>query len=171
MSLNDKQKRFCQEYIIDLNATQAAIRAGYSEHTAKSQGQRLLTHVDVQAQIAKAKAKREQRTEVTQDRVIAELAKIGFSDIRGLLDESGNMKAPTEWDDQTAGSISSFEMMSGENGAALHKVKTWDKVSALEKLLKHVTGEPDADDAPTLNINITSAAPVSDVRVTRSDSK
>lgn len=45
--LNDKQKRFAREYVIDLNATRAAIRAGYSEKTAKSQGQRLLTNVDV----------------------------------------------------------------------------------------------------------------------------
>jgi len=70
MALNEKQHRFAQEYLIDLNATQAALRAGYSEKTAKSQGQRLLTNVDVQAAISQGIKVRSQRTEVTQDYVL-----------------------------------------------------------------------------------------------------
>jgi phage terminase small subunit len=82
MALNDKQARFVAEYLIDLNATQAAIRAGYSEATAYSQGQRLLKHVEVASAVANAQAQRSERTEITADRVLQELAKIGFSDIR-----------------------------------------------------------------------------------------
>lgn len=79
--LTDKQQRFVDEYLIDLNATQAAIRAGYSEKTARSIGQRLLTNVDIQKAIEEAQSKRAERTEITQDMVLQELAKIGFSNM------------------------------------------------------------------------------------------
>lgn len=74
--LTEKQKRFCDEYLIDLNATQAAIRAGYSARTANEQGARLLANVSVQEYIARKMAERSRRTGVNQDRVVLELAKI-----------------------------------------------------------------------------------------------
>lgn len=77
--LTDRQQKFCDEYLIDLNATQAAIRAGYSEKTAKSIGQRLLTYVDIQNYISERKQDRVERTEITQDMVLKELALIAFS--------------------------------------------------------------------------------------------
>ena len=67
MSLTLKQARFVEEYLLDLNATQAAIRAGYSEKTAKQQGSRLLTNVDVQAAVAEGHARHQERCEVTRD--------------------------------------------------------------------------------------------------------
>ena len=73
--ITPKQARFVEEYLIDLNATQAAIRAGYSKKTAKQQGQRLLTNVDVQAAVTEAKETRSERTEITQDEVIQGLKK------------------------------------------------------------------------------------------------
>ena len=82
MSLSLKQAQFVREYLIDLNATQAAIRTGYSAKTAKQQGARLLTVVDVAAAVEAGMAKRSERTEITADMVVRELAKIGFSDIR-----------------------------------------------------------------------------------------
>jgi len=81
-SLTPRQELFVAEYLVDLNATQAAIRAGYSPKTAHVQGPRLLGNVAVCEAVSKARQKLVKRTEVTQDRVIAELAKIGFSDIR-----------------------------------------------------------------------------------------
>lgn len=75
--LTAKQQRFVDEYLIDLNATQAAIRAGYSEKTARSQGQRLLTNVDIARVIKKAQSAISERNSVTQDDVI-----------RGLLTEA-----------------------------------------------------------------------------------
>lgn len=74
--MNDKQRRFVQEYLVDLNATQAAIRAGYSAKTAYSQGQRLLKHVEVAAAIAKGKQKRSDALELTQDDVVRGLHEI-----------------------------------------------------------------------------------------------
>lgn len=71
--MNAKQQRFVAEYLIDLNATQAAIRAGYSEKTARSQGQRLLTNADVEKALAEQKGKRAERTEVTQDYVLTKI--------------------------------------------------------------------------------------------------
>ena len=82
------QKRFVQEYLIDLNATQAAIRAGYSKKTAQEQASRLLSKVKVQADIQKAMKRRSERTGITQDRVLEELALIAFSDISELLEIS-----------------------------------------------------------------------------------
>ena len=70
MALKGKQARFVEEYLVDLNATQAAIRAGYSPKTARSQGNRLLTHVDIQAALSEAYMKRSERTELTQDWVL-----------------------------------------------------------------------------------------------------
>lgn len=77
--LNDRQQKFCDEYLIDLNATQAAIRAGYSEKTAYSMGQRLLKNVEIQNYISERKQDRVERTEITQDMVLKELALIAFS--------------------------------------------------------------------------------------------
>lgn len=79
--LTPKQQRFVEEYLVDLNGTQAAIRAGYSVKTARSQGQRMLTNVDIQKAVQDAQGKRSQRTEITQDAVLKELAKIGFSNM------------------------------------------------------------------------------------------
>nr|WP_317412977.1 terminase small subunit [uncultured Solibaculum sp.] len=74
--LTDKQQRFVDEYLIDLNATQAAIRAEYSSKTAYSMGQRLLKNVEVQAAIQEAQNKRQKRTEITQDYVLEKLKEI-----------------------------------------------------------------------------------------------
>ena len=70
MELTPKQKRFVSEYLIDLNATQAAIRAGYSQKTANEQGARLLANASVQAAITEAIEQREKRTQITQDYVL-----------------------------------------------------------------------------------------------------
>jgi phage terminase small subunit len=150
--LTAKQKRFIAEYLIDLNATQAAIRAGYSAKTAKSIGQRLLTYVDIQAELQKAMAKREKRTEITQDRVLKELAKLGFADIKDFL-AFRTEKTVTEHDketgepvidyahvvelkdsDQVDGSlISEVQLKNGELKFKLH-----DKVKALEMCGRHL---------------------------------
>ena len=78
-TLNDRQKLFCREYIIDLNATQAAIRAGYSEKTAYSQGQRLLKNVEIKASIDELKSTRSETAEITAQMVVDALACIAFS--------------------------------------------------------------------------------------------
>jgi phage terminase small subunit len=171
MALTAKQERFVAEYLIDLNATQAAIRAGYSEKTANEQGSRLLANVKIASAVAEAQAKRSERTHITQDMVLAEIAKIGFSDLRKAVAWSGQtvtLKNSEELDDDTAAAVS--EVALTQSGL---RIKMHDKLSALEKLGKHLGmfgGEGGGDgDVPRLNINITSDAPVRDVRVTRSE--
>lgn len=94
MGLTEQQKRFVDEYLIDLNAKQAAIRAGYSLKTAQEQSSRLLSNVKVQAAIREAIATRSERTQVTQDDVLKELCLIAFSDINNCIstDESGAVR-------------------------------------------------------------------------------
>lgn len=82
---NPQRERFCQEYLIDLNGTKAARRSKYSARTAAAQASRLLTDVKVQARIAELKAERNERTRVTQDRVVKELAMLGFSDLQNYI--------------------------------------------------------------------------------------
>ena len=86
LPLNERQRRFADEYPIDLNATQAAIRAGYSEKTAYSVGHRLLKNVEIQKCIQARLQDRAERTEITQDKVLKELAKIGFADAADYAD-------------------------------------------------------------------------------------
>ncbi len=156
--LNEKQRRFVEEYLIDLNATQAATRAGYSPRTANEQGARLLAHVSVAQAIRDALDRRSARTEITQDMVLAELAKIGFADMRKLLKWTGNLPRmdlieaeesgeveitaanfvrlfdSEELDDDIVGAIA--EISQTKDGAL--KVKLHDKQAALVNIGKHL---------------------------------
>lgn len=147
-SLTDKQQRFVEEYLVDLNATQAAIRAGYSEKTASEMGYENLSKPQIAEAIAGAQAQRSERTQITQDQVLLELAKVGFSDLRNVFTSGGGIVDPQDWDDQTAGAISSVEVVRRQSGdydendnpipEYVHKIRVWDKVSALEKMGKHL---------------------------------
>lgn len=110
MELTSKQERFVAEYLIDLNATQAAIRTGYSAKTAASQGARLLKQGGVARAVQAAQQARAVRTEITQDRVLQELARIAFFDIRRLYRADGSMKDPCELDADTAAALASIEV-------------------------------------------------------------
>jgi phage terminase small subunit len=143
MPLTPKQQRFVTEYLIDLNATQAAIRCGYSEATAKSQGSRLLTNADVAAAIAAGQAQRFARAELTADRVLEELRRLAFADIRTLFDEAGNWKPIASLTAEEAAQIEQFEVIIKNASAGdghldtIHKIKRTDKLKALELLAKH----------------------------------
>ena len=98
--MTDKQERFCEEYMVDLNATQAAIRAGYSVASAKTVGPRLLENVGVQNRIAQLQAEQSRRTGVSADRVVRELAKIAFVNAGDLIDsETASVKLDASRDD------------------------------------------------------------------------
>ena len=135
--MTKKQKRFVEEYLIDLNATQAAIRAGYSPDTAKSIGSENLTKPDIQARIAKAMAERSRRTGVNADRVIMELAKIAFVNASDVIDaDTATVKADALPEDTAA--IQSVKVKTfGEDGLE-REVKMADKLKALELLGKHL---------------------------------
>lgn len=80
MAMTDRQQRFVAEYLIDPNQKQAAIKAGYSEKTAEQIGYQLLQKTSVAEAITKAQKRREKRTDITADKVLQELASIGFDD-------------------------------------------------------------------------------------------
>lgn len=145
MPLSPKQKKFCQEYIVDLNATQAAIRAGYSQKTANEQGARLLANVSIKKLVSELKEKRAKRTEITADMVIKELAKIGFSNIQDFIGGSNSISDISTIDKEKAASVSSIETTTtirgkGEDQYAetSTKIKVWDKTKALEQLGRHL---------------------------------
>ncbi len=141
MKLTPKQQKFCQEYMIDLNGTQAAIRAGYSEKTANEQACQHLAKLHIQAYISELKQKLSIKTGITAERIINELAKIGFSNIQDYLSEGGSFKDFIKVDANQAGAISSikFATTTFEGGERQEvQVKMWDKVAALEKMGKHI---------------------------------
>ena len=139
------QSVFVQEYLIDLNATQAAIRAGYSAKTAEQQGYQLLQKPSVQAAIAERQKEREQRTAVTADRVLLEAARLAMFDPRKLFHDDGSPKGITELDDDTAAAVAGIEVVEQFEGSGkdrvfvgyLKKYRIADKNSALEKLFRH----------------------------------
>lgn len=138
--MTKKQKLFVDEYLIDLNATQAAIRAGYSAKTAQEQASRLLSNVMVQESIAKAMAERSKRTGISQDRVIQELARIAFVNPQNVIDsEDASVREDATEDDLACIQSVKVKMMSGEKGSSVEReVRLNDKMKALELLGKHL---------------------------------
>ena len=96
-TLNEKQDVFCREYIIDLNASQAAIRAGYSKKTAPQQAARLLKNVNVAARINELKAERAERLKVDADWMLNRLVHEAEADLADLYFETGSMKPVHQW--------------------------------------------------------------------------
>ena len=138
--LTDKQKRFVEEYLIDLNATQACIRAGYSVKTANEQGAQNLAKLSVQEAIAKEMAERSKRTGINQDRVVMELARIAFINPHNLINpEDASVKPDATEDDLACIQSVKVKTMNGEKGFSEEReVKLNDKLKALELLGKHL---------------------------------
>lgn len=144
--LTPKQRRFVDEYLIDLNATQAALRAGYSKKTAYSMGDENLKKPEIKRAIQKAMQKREERTEITQDRVLLEYARLAFYDPRKLFQPDGTPKPIEELDDDTAAALSGLEVREKFEGAGENrtfvgytkKYKLANKLGALDSLAKHL---------------------------------
>ena len=134
--MTKKQKRFVEEYLIDLNATQAAIRAGYSPATAKEIGCENLTKPNISEAIAKAMAERSRRTGVNQDRVLQELAKIAFAKITDAVDlKTATVREDASEDDLAC--IQSIKIKPNEFGTE-REIKMYDKRSASVDLGKHL---------------------------------
>ena len=151
--LTAKQERFINEYIIDLNASAAALRAGYSPKSAGKIGFQLLENTRIQAGLQKAMKKREKRTEITADRVLAEYAKIAFADIKDFL-AYGTVKTQIDFDEEQGKPIFGYkqivdarpsadidgtmvnEVSIGKDGT--FKFKLHDKKGALDMIGKHL---------------------------------
>lgn len=166
-----RQLMFCEEYLTDLNATQAAIRAGYSEKTAEQTASRLLTNVKVQEYIEKRKKDRIKRIEITQDAVLQEIAIVAFAvatdyakvvereatvEVDGkivpLFDADGN---PVKY--RTVEPVLTEELTENQKRALAvikkgrdgFEIKPYDKMKALEMLGRHLglwDKKPEADD-------------------------
>ena len=135
--MTKKQKRFVEEYLIDLNATQAAIRAGYSPDSAADIGSENLRKPDIRAHIDKAMAERSRRTGVNADRVVQEIAKIAFVNAIEVIDpKTATVKENASSDDTAA--IQSVKVKTfGEDGLE-REIKMADKLKALELLGRHM---------------------------------
>jgi len=145
-SLPPRQRRFVQEYLVDLNATQAAIRAGYSAKTADVAGPRLLGNVRIAQAVAEGQAKVGARLEITAERVLKELARLAFLDIGTAFESDGRMKALADIPEDTRRAIAGLEIEEMFDGRGeervlagqLRKVKLADKTRTLELLGRHL---------------------------------
>ena len=138
--MTKKQKRFIEEYLIDLNATQAAIRAGYSPDSAADIGSENLRKPDIRARIDKAMAERSKRTGVSADRVVLELAKIAFINAIDVVDPKTATVRPDAAPEDTAviQSVKVKKSYSETGEMTEREIKMADKLKALELLGKHL---------------------------------
>jgi len=179
MALNAKQARFVDEYLVDLNATQAAIRAGYSEKTARQQASDLLAHPDIDGAIQAARHRLSEATGITQERVLNEIAKLAFANIGDYINVVGkdphidlSKCTPEQFAALTETTFETYMEGHGEDAQIVKrvKIKMADKYRGLEMLAKHLgllSKTADDGDAVPLTINISAEPPVKDVRVTR----
>lgn len=145
--LTAKQEAFCLEYLKDLNATQAAIRAGYSENTAQEQSSRLLSNVMVSEKIAELKESRNKATEMNAQYVLNRLKEIDELDVLDILeDDLSSFKKLSLWPKAWRISISGIDMKrivqsDGDNviESVIEKIKWPDKTKNLEMIGRHVT--------------------------------
>lgn len=140
--LNHKQRLFVSEYLVDLCATKAAIRAGYAAgKCAEVTSSRLLGNARIQAEIKAAMDKRAARIEVSSEQVLTEIARVAFSDIRRLFDGT-RLRNVDELDDTAAASVASVKVVTKNLGKGevkyVHEIKLWPKTAALEMAAKHL---------------------------------
>lgn len=138
--MNAKQARFVEEYLLDLNATQAAIRAGYSAKTAYSQAERLLRNVEVQKAVLEAKTARSEKTGVDATWLLDRLATESTADIADLYSEDGNVKPVHQWPlIWRQGLVAGIEVERIAEGAGtVTKIKISDRIKRLELIGKHI---------------------------------
>lgn len=138
--MNVKQKRFCAEYLVDLNATQAAIRAGYSPASAGSIGYELLKKPDIRARIDKGIAEQERRTGINADRVLRELGRIAFVSAPDLVNmDDATLKEGASADDLAAIASVKVKTIPGPMGDGFEReIRLADKLKALELIGKHL---------------------------------
>lgn len=133
-----KQERFVEEYLIDLNATQAAIRAGYSPKTATAIASENLSKPSISAAIACAMAERSKRTGITQDRILEELAKVAFIKLTDIVDDTGRIKAGATDEDRACIESIKYKRTDTDTGYSEEReVKASSKLKAIELLMRH----------------------------------
>jgi phage terminase small subunit len=136
---------FAQEYLKDLNATAAAIRAGYPKRTARQAGHKLLRVPAVEALIQSDWDMLREKNAATVDRVVEELRRVAFSDLGAFFDANGNLRPLQDLSEEERSALASVKVVTrpvvgGENGDVeyVQEIKAWDKVRALETLARHL---------------------------------
>lgn len=138
--LTAKQRRFVEEYLVDLNGTQAAIRAGYSEKSAGVIATENLTKPNVAEAIQKAMDKRSAATEITAERVLKEYGRLAFSDMRRLMKwgaDGVTLKEVTDLSDDEAACVAEVSETTSKDGGSI-KLKVHDKKGALDSVARHL---------------------------------
>lgn len=143
MALKDKQVKFIKEYLVDLNSTQAAIRAGYAPKRADATAYNLLRNTEISAAIREEMEARAKRTEITQDRVLLEIARIAFNDPRKAFNKNGALKDIQDWPDEVAAAVSSIKIneitdSEGNHIGETKEIKFWDKGKQIELAGRHL---------------------------------
>lgn len=141
MKLTDKQEQFCLEYLKDLNATQAAIRSGYSEKTANEQGPRLMSNKHILDRIAELKEERNERIQADADYVIQRLLEIDKLNIADILKENGDLKPVNQWSEAWQRSIQALDIQVKtieDIEVYIKKIRLPDKIRNLELIGKHI---------------------------------
>jgi len=137
--LSAKQARFVEEYLIDLNATQAAIRAGYSPHSAQAIATENLSKPLVRGAVDKAMAERSKRTGITADRVLEEIAKLAFVNAADVISSDGSVSGGALRDDTAAIQSVKVKIIPTEEGDIVEQeVRLYDKTRNLELLGRHL---------------------------------
>ena len=135
--MTKKQKLFCEEYLIDLNATQAAIRAGYSPESARQSGTDNMKNPYIRARIEKAMAERSRRTGVNAERVVLELAKIAFVNA-GMIIDATDATLKTDAAPEDLAAIQSIKVKDMGDMGIEREIRMADKLKALELLGRHL---------------------------------
>lgn len=143
LKLTPKQELFCQEYLVDLNAKQAAIRAGYSANSADVIGCENLVKPNVAARIQELQSVRANKLEISQERVLKEYARLAFVDTRNFFNEDGSLKPLSELDDDTAAALAGIDIheergQDGQSAGMTKKIKITDKKGALDSVARHL---------------------------------
>lgn len=177
VGLTPKQQQFVAEYLIDLNATEAYKRAGYkakNSNVAGVEAHKLLKNPKIADAVTAGMKAREERTHITADRVLQELARIAFFDPRKLLDASGNPRSLADLDDDTAAAVAGLDLLEEYRGEGkdrvfvgyVKKFKIADKNTALTNAMKHLgiltekteltgkDGAPLQATAPVINLTL-----------------
>jgi phage terminase small subunit len=158
--MTKKQKRFVEEYLIDLNATQAAIRAGYSPDTANEQGSRLLANVSIRTSIEKAMAERSKRTGINQDRILMELAKIALLNPEKVVNlNKATIREDALPEDLAAIASVKVKRFPTKDGEGIEReIKFYDKTKALDLAGRHLGMFQN-----NLNVNVDTSEKLDDI--------
>lgn len=140
-SVTKKQKLFCEEYLVDMNATHAAIRAGYSPKSASDIGSENMKNPEIEAEITRLMAERSKRTGVTSDRVLEELSKIAFCNPADVINlQNGTLLDENEIKKAAAIASVKVKQIPTRDGEIIteREIRMADKIKALELCGKHI---------------------------------